>query len=278
MNQRFCSWQDRSRKIQRAISFVVAFTFWLIPAGVHAQDTAALKFRESFAYAPYMYRNTNANGAAASVPQGYIPTLLKYLSDDHGIKIDYVEVPRNRLESAFQLRKLDGAILSERWVTDPGKFVFTQPLGLYRTVIYTSDMPSTDLVPLASLKSQYVCARRGYRYPNLDLLWEANNLIRVDFTEEKLQLEGLISERCQYAVMDEAIGRWYARRHFPGHTLTIVSEESRVPLTLGFHREKSHYAELFDSTIRRLRANGELAILQRVFGVIPYSENQNQTQ
>ena len=231
-------------------------------------ESETLIFRESSEFAPYIYRHGNASGKPSGAPQGYIPALLKYFADDHGITIDYREMPTNRLESAYEKGQLDAAILSDKWILNADNFIFSQPLGVYRTVIYTSDMPQRDLVPLVDLKSQYVCAQRGYRYPNLDLLWASNNLIRVDFADEKLQLEGLIANRCQYAVMDEAVGRWYGKKMFKQHSFSIVSEESQVPLTLGFRKDKTHYAELFDSTISRLKANGELSILQRVFGVI----------
>lgn len=239
---------------------------WQIARG--EPDNGSLVFRENAEFAPYLYRHTTANGKSSGAPQGYIPALLKYFADDHGIAIEYREMPTNRLEAAYVKGQLDAAILSEKWVSNPDKLVFSQPLGLYRSVIYTSDMPQRDLVPLMDLKSQYVCAQRGYRYPNLDAIWDTNNLIRVDFADEKLQLEGLIANRCQYAVMDEAVGRWYGKRVFKQHSFSIVSEESQVPLTIGFRKEMAHYAELFDSTISRLKANGELAILQRVFGVI----------
>lgn len=250
---------------------VLVVMTWLPCQESRADNEAKrLIFRENTEYAPYIYRHASANGQRPAAPQGYIPALLKYFADDHGVTVDYVDMPRNRVESAYEKKQLDASILNSRWVSNPDDFVFSQPLGLYRSVIFTSDLPQQDLVPLTNLKSQYVCAHRGYRYPNLDLLWDANNLIRVDFNEEKLQLQGLLAERCQYAVMDEGIGNWYIRKFFSGNRFTVVSEESRVPLTIGFRKDQAHYAELFDSTISRLKANGELAILQRVFGVTPY--------
>lgn len=268
------------RSAPRSLIFMVTVVtvFWCPFQEARADDNEKrLVFRENTEYAPYIYRHAGANGSKPSAPQGYIPTLLKYFSDDHGITVDYVEMPRNRVESAYEKNQLDASILNNRWVNSPDDFVFSQPLGLYRTVIFTSDASQRELVPLTNLKSQYVCAHRGYRYPNLDLLWDANNLIRVDFSDEKLQLQGLVAERCQYAVMDEGIGRWYMKKFFTGTEFSVVSEESQVPLTIGFRKDNAHYAELFDSTISRLKANGELAILQRVFGVTPF-QDRNQTQ
>lgn len=227
-------------------------------------------FHENVESAPYMYRHKSATGSQPSAPQGYLPALMKYFSDDHGIDIKYIEVPPNRLESSLQKKELHGAMLNKDWIDSPENFVFSQPLALYRTVLFTSDMDNVQIQPLEDIKSQYICAHRGYRYPNLDKLWEKNDLIRVDFADELLQLKGLVAQRCQYAVMDEAIGLWYAKKHFKKNKISLVSEESRLPLTIGFHKDKAEYAGLFQSTISRLQANGELSILQRVFKVNPY--------
>lgn len=259
------------------VGILLSVGLWFNTSSAIAAEPEAFVFRENVEYAPYLYRHTNASGQATGVPQGYIPTLLKYLMDDHGIDIEFKVVPRNRVEATYEKGGLDGSILSRHWVSNPDEFVFSTPLALYRSVLFTSDMEQGELIPLAQLKNQYICARRGYKYPELDQLWEANNLIRVDFSDELLQLKGLVAERCQYAVMDEAIGRWYIGKQFKDHTFSIVSEESRVPLTLGFRKHNAAVMDKFNSTISRLKANGELAILQRVFKVIPYQDPQYQS-
>ncbi|MCG8673658.1 MAG: transporter substrate-binding domain-containing protein [Pseudomonadales bacterium] len=253
-----------------AICAVVAF----ILSATHAVSARAddkdstLVFRENIEKAPYIYRMKGSN---TKLPQGYIPALLKYFMDDHDVDLDFLIVPRNRVPSSFAQQKLDVALLSEKWIENPEDFTFSQPIARYRTVLVgEADSKNEISFNISELKSAYICAHRGYVYPELDKYWESNNLIRVDFADELLQLKGLQADRCQYAIVEEAVASWYIKRHFKGQRMAIVAEENTVPLTLAFRKDKAEYAAMFDSTISRLKANGELNILQRVFGVAGY--------
>lgn len=253
--------------VSRYLLVIVVTVFGVLSSTLAKADNESrtLVFRENIEQAPYIYR---AKGNKAKLPQGYLPALLKYFMDDHQININFIEVPRNRLTTAFDQRKLDASLLSPKWVPNPDEFVFTQPLGVYRSVLMTdADTHNGEPLDISQLKSAYICTRRGYRYPHLDKFWESNNLIRVDFSDELLQLKGLKADRCQYAVLDKAIADWYIKRHFKKKDFVVAGDETTVPLTLGFHKDKAEMAALFDSTISRLAANGELKILQRVFGV-----------
>lgn len=255
--------------IRRLISAPLAAMFLFPTFSNAAEDTPApLNFRENVQYAPYMYR---FKGNTAKLPQGYVPALLKYFMDDHKVQLEFVDVPRNRVPSSFAQKKLDAAVLSPKWIDNPEEFVFTQPLAAYKTVIVgDANQDGAQHIDFTQLENSYICASRGYRYPELDNYWKSNNLVRVDFSDELLQLKGLVADRCQYAVMDESIASWYIKRYFKSGNLKIVGEEVSLPLTIGFRKDKAEYAALFDNTISRLKANGELKILQRVFGVVGF--------
>ncbi|MCG8316702.1 MAG: transporter substrate-binding domain-containing protein [Pseudomonadales bacterium] len=232
-----------------------------------ANDDKQLVFRENQQFAPYLHRTISAKSGTPGNPQGFIPALLKFFMDDHGVEVKYLQIPRNRVVPSYAKQELDASILSPEWIDNPDDFVFSQPLGSYRTVLFTSDVTINELISIESVKSQYICARRGYRYPNFQHLWKKNNLIRVDFSDEHVQLQGLIAERCQYAILDEAVARWYISKHFRDQKISIAAIESEIPLTIGFRKGKADMAEKFNKTISRLKANGELGILQRVFKV-----------
>lgn len=244
------------------------------PPNAYAEDDGSLVFRENLQFAPYLHRTISARSGTVGKPQGFIPALLKFFTDDHGIQVEYLQIPRNRVVPSYAKQELDASILSPEWIDNPEEFIFSQPLGSYRTVLFTSDVTVTELIPIETIRSQYICARRGYRYPNFQHLWEQNNLIRVDFSDEYVQLQGLIAERCQYAILDEAVARWYISKHFRDKKLSVAAIESDIPLTIGFRKGKAALAEKFNSTISRLKANGELGILQRVFKVNEFKEHQ----
>ncbi|PIE41709.1 MAG: hypothetical protein CSA49_02095 [Gammaproteobacteria bacterium] len=224
-----------------------------------------LTFLENQENAPYMYR---VAGSHSTLPRGYIPALLKYFIDDHKIDVDFLNIPQDQIAASFAQQKLDAAVLSAEWVANTDDFVFSQPLAKYTNVLIAEI--KTDAKPqlrFSALKEAFICTQKGYHYPELDKYWDSNNLIRVDFANELSQLQGLLANHCEYAVIDKATADWYLKRSFKKEHLKVAGEGATIALTIGFRKDKAKYATLLDSTISRLKANGELKILQRVYKV-----------
>ncbi|WP_448212464.1 substrate-binding periplasmic protein [Colwellia sp. MEBiC06753] len=187
--------------VNRAVNLVKIslLTCMLLPTTLTAEELKpqALTFMvNTDGSPPYIYKNKDNHFTGA------VPELLAMLPQ---YSINYVEYNRKRGEMALYQGKFDLALSAKAWLSQPEKFSFSLPVAQHKSFLF-SKQPFSDNFSLSELpKNAEICTRRLYQYPNLEDKFANQQFMRIDSPSQTTQVQMLLANRCQYAVLNEHI-------------------------------------------------------------------------
>jgi len=204
---------------------------------------------------PYLYQE---QGNETYV--GIIPDILEELIKTKKMHVRFVSNSRKRSEEYLYQGKADLMLISEFWLRQPDKLIWSVPIHQHRSFLYKSDKFPINFLLNNIDKGTSICTRKGFLYPNLDIHFNNKNLIRVDSTSQTTSLKMLFKKRCDLAVMSEynALTIMKSSDFTNNKLYKSVTPSSVVPLNIVLRPELIHTKEILDNHLKKLIANGEL--------------------
>lgn len=134
---------------------------------------------------------------------------------DLGLELQLQSLPVLRSTHMLSAGQLDARMESSQWVAHPERFLWLD-LGIWLedVLLYRADLPFRPDA-LDMLEGTEVIAHMGYVYPQLDPLFGAGRLSRLDKYSEESMIDALLqapAESPRLMVMERGVWEWYASR------------------------------------------------------------------
>ncbi|WP_026345079.1 substrate-binding periplasmic protein [Novispirillum itersonii] len=231
-------------------------------------------------------------GVDGQFSQGLLPDLMRMVADDLARPVEMISVPRKRIYQILATDQIDlVCTLAEGWIPTPERprFALSVPLFSEQNVIVgmalsgsaAAETPEAgrpeagkpeagrpDVAPvLNGLKdlAGTIATVRGYLYPDLDPLFAAGTLTRIDAPDEAAALKMVTHGRTRYAILNRMVYGWNSR---------TVPPSAPFPLPLLLMRPEPVYCAVSATgperdavlgALRRIAASGQVE--QRVLGL-----------
>lgn len=149
--------------------------------------------------APYLYFDTKT--------QDYQGVLVDFFSSLEARSIyvaTYMDSSRARNEQLLLDGQADVFLSSPEWLDHPTSFIFSDPIMVHASYIYSTRNFDGPFVPQEHPNAS-VCTRYGFIYPVLQTHFEKANdgLVRVDSSSQTTMAAMLSKNRCDFAIMSE---------------------------------------------------------------------------
>jgi ABC-type amino acid transport substrate-binding protein len=146
---------------------------------------------------PFLYLDKTTNSY-----KGLIPDLLKEVSKQHSITVNYVDSNQQRIEVLLSTGKIDGFFSSGVWLENPNKLISSRNITAHKSYIYSARPFPKDFT-FSDIKGSSICTRKHYSYPSANAFFDNGSAQRVDSSERLSMLNMLIKDRCQYTIMHQ---------------------------------------------------------------------------
>jgi hypothetical protein len=188
---------------------------------------------------------------------GVIPDLLKFAEQHSKLKFEFVDSHRNRNEKFVSSGMFDMFYSSIAWVDRPEDFISTIPIFTHESYLYSTE-PFADDFSLDESTVANVCARRGFKYPALEPLFENGNLVRIDSTSHPTMVKMLILGRCNMVEMNfkNANALIYTGEYSSTTFFRSKEATSSVPASLIINPKLTKERDLLNSFIKKFKAEG----------------------
>lgn len=150
---------------------------------------------------------------------GLIFDLGTELAKSLGMTLEFIELPRKRIDDASLSGKVDVRChTNPKWSSIAEQFVWSDPLFEMSDIVFAGEA-NPPLANLSDITSPtIISAVLGYSYPGLDAAFAAGRLKREDtFDQDKVMLK-VSAGRTPYGVSNNLALDWY-RRTTPMHRL-----------------------------------------------------------
>lgn len=216
-------------------------------------------------------------GVDGQFSQGLLPDLMRMVADDLARPVEMISVPRKRIYQMLATDQIDLlCTLAEGWIpaTERPRFVLSVPLFSEQNVIVgmaasgSAAAETPEVAPvLNGLKdlAGTIATVRGYLYPDLDPLFAAGALTRIDAPDEAAALKMVTYGRTRYAILNRMVYGWNSR---------TVPPSAPFPLPLLLMRPEPVYCAVSATgperdailgALRRIAASGQVE--PRVLGL-----------
>ncbi|MDX1633916.1 MAG: transporter substrate-binding domain-containing protein [Marinobacter sp.] len=171
------------------------------------------------------------------------------------------KIPRKRVDQMILEGYIDATPRAKEWTQKPERFLFTQPITRIREVFFTTrDHPIFYRVP-SDIEGETVVTHLGYRYPELEPVFQSGRAKRFDVTKDRDMFRLLLdADHFEVAVADEAVGLWIIRNNDWQDRIkvsdgAISNFGYRLMLAPGWQS----FVENFDRELAIMKDSGELS-------------------
>ncbi|MDZ7936822.1 MAG: transporter substrate-binding domain-containing protein [Rhodoferax sp.] len=196
---------------------------------------------------------------------GIVIDILRLVATKAGHEIQFMEIPRNRVERMVLQDELDATPRAIEWTQNPTQFVFTEPMLSVRDVIFSNK--STPLIYLQpqDLENKRIGTRLGYTYPTLDSVFSSRKVSRTDVTNERTVLLMLDAQRVDAVVLNEMTALWIIKNEgWQDKFVYSRQEVQSYAYRLMFNKKWAHFVQMFDNELFAMKKDGRLArIIQK---------------
>lgn len=253
------------RRKKFSFRILVVLTLTLITTGlVQAEETVTLR------EAGVLRLNVGPNGYPPYLiiaPDGKYSGIVWDVVTQIAGRLDYQvaphQIPRKRVNQMILDGYIDATPRAREWTEEPERFLFTQPITEIREVFFTTRDNAFEYWEPSDIEGETVVTHLGYRYPELEPLFEAGKAKRFDVAKDRDMFRFLLdAEHFEVAVADEAVGRWIIRNNGWQNELkvsdgAISNFGYRLMLAPGWQS----FVEDFDRELVKMKATGELSAI-----------------
>lgn len=156
--------------------------------------------------------------------QGILHDVMVSLATQVGVPAELHVLPRARVQSAMEHGEVDvRCYAAQSWLPNQsGDYIWSIPLWTQPDLLISKQASPASLVA-ADLPEQSIGTVRGYSYPSLQPLFDANRLQREDARNQEQVLEKLLAGRYRYAVSNQWTLDWFNQRVRPTERLHSVA-------------------------------------------------------
>lgn len=202
---------------------------------------------------PYIFTNLDSNQV-----EGVVPSLMNEFFKQQHIQYDYVIDNRKGAEMRLYKGDVDAMLLAKTWAQQPQKLIFSKPILVHRDFLYSTKPFDEKIADEQWLKGARICARQYYVYEALEPFF-AKDTTRVDSSSEHAQLRMMMSNRCDYAYMNEHVAHWMQLNQFPKMKLYQSPHSfGEVGLTIAFHPRWAYLMPALNQYLTDQQSNGQL--------------------
>lgn len=163
--------------------------------------------------------------------QGILYDMMLSLATQVGMPAEFHVLPRTWVQNAMEHGEVNvRCYAAQSWLPNQsGDYIWSVPLLFQRDLLISRQDQPADADP-ALLPRQPIGTVRGYSYPTLQPLFDADHLRREDARNQEQVLEKLLAGRYRYAVSNQWTLDWFNQRLLPGQQLqgVAVLQEHRV--------------------------------------------------
>ena len=198
--------------------------------------------------------------------QGILYDVMLSLATQVGVPAEFHVLPRARVQSAMEHGEIDvRCYAAQSWLPNQsGDYIWSIPLWVQPDVLLSRPDPLTSADP-AHLPRQSIGTVRGYTYPTLQPLFDADKLDREDARNQEQVLEKLLAGRYRYAVSNQWTMDWFNQRLLPEQQLQSVAvlQEQRVGCYV--RNDPKVPVQRILRTLLRMKMSGEIDDIIRLY-------------
>ena len=198
--------------------------------------------------------------------QGILYDVMLSLATQVGLPAEFHVLPRARVQNAMQQGEIDvRCYAAQSWLPNQsGDYIWSIPLWVQPDVLLSRPDPQTSADP-AHLPRQSIGTVRGYTYPTLQPLFDADKLDREDARNQEQVLEKLLAGRYRYAVSNQWTMDWFNQRLLPEQQLQSVAvlQEQRVGCYV--RNDPKVPVQRILRTLLRMKMSGEIDDIIRLY-------------
>ncbi|WP_458726014.1 substrate-binding periplasmic protein [Pseudomonas gregormendelii] len=198
--------------------------------------------------------------------QGILYDVMLSLATQVGVPAEFHVLPRARVQSAMEHGEIDvRCYAAQSWLPNQsGDYIWSIPLWVQPDVLLSRPDPLTSADP-AHLPRQSIGTVRGYIYPTLQPLFDADKLDREDARNQEQVLEKLLAGRYRYAVSNQWTMDWFNQRLLPEQQLQSVAvlQEQRVGCYV--RNDPKVPVQRILRTLLRMKMSGEIDDIIRLY-------------
>lgn len=191
---------------------------------------------------------------------GIVSDILKGFAEQHNLNFKYKYLNRIRAEKSLYSGSTDVSLLSAEWVQFPDKLIYSKPLYTNGDKFYSIKEIKNSPSNLSALEGKTICTREYFRYRLFDQYVKKRLVNRMDTSSEINQFRMLLSNRCDFAYMNEWVANYILKSEFPNTKLYSSDETYDTSHgILAFTPKWQPYMARFNAYTKELKRSGKLA-------------------
>ena len=215
-------------------------------------------------YPPFMI-----HGKGNQPPGGIMYDVLQTILSKHGIEVKTLAIPKKRELLNFRLGKLDAHATAVEWVASPDDFIFTDPILKIRNVLYSKASAPVHFSNTDDLVGMKAISRLGFIYPPLTEYFADGRITRQDVNNELSMLKMILSDRGDFAIVNDAVGAWLVRQ-YKLHDKFAISEKNitNFDFRIMFTKKWKPLVRKFNQELAIMKKNGDLLRIFKRYGYV----------
>jgi polar amino acid transport system substrate-binding protein len=197
--------------------------------------------------------------------QGILHDMMISLATHIGVPAEFHILPRARVQNAMEHGEVDvRCYISKSWLpNESGDYIWSIPLLVQRDLLIgRRDSPS---ITPAELSQQSIGTVRGYNYPTLQPLFDADRLHRDDARNQEQVLEKLLAGRYRYAVSNQWTLDWFNQRLLPDQQLQSVALVHEQSVSCYVRNDPKVPVQRILRTLQQMKMSGEIDDIIRLY-------------
>ena len=198
--------------------------------------------------------------------QGILHDIMLSLATQVGMPAQFHVLPRARVQNAMDHGEVDiRCHVSPSWLPNlSGDYSWSVPLLVQRDLLIgRGDSPTS--VNLAGLQRQSIGTVRGYNYPTLQPLFDADRLHREDARNQEQVLDKLLAGRYHYAVSNQWTLDWFNQRLLPDRQLQSVALVHEQTVGCYVRNDPKVPVQRILNTLQHMKMSGEIDDIIRLY-------------
>lgn len=198
--------------------------------------------------------------------QGILHDMMISLATQVGMPAEFHVLPRARVQNAMDHGEVDiRCHVSQSWLPNlSGDYIWSVPLVVQRDLLIgLRDSPTS--VNLADLPRQSIGTVRGYSYPTLQPLFDADRMHREDARNQEQVLEKLLAGRYRYAVSNQWTLDWFNQRLLPDRQLQSVALVHEQTVGCYMRNDPKVPVQRILDTLLQMKMSGEIDDIIRLY-------------
>jgi len=198
--------------------------------------------------------------------QGILLDLMLSLATQVGVPAEFHVLPRARMQSAMEHGEIDvRCYAAQSWLPNQsGDYIWSLPLFFQRDLLISRQDQPKNIDP-AHLPRQPLGTVRGYTYPTLQPLFDADQLQREDARNQEQVLEKLLAGRYRYAVSNQWTLDWFNQRLLPAEQLQAVAVLQEQQVGCYVRNDPNVPVQRILRTLLRMKMSGEIEEIIRLY-------------